>query len=130
MENFCEVINSCNLRDLGYKGQDYTWSRRLGNRGWVRKRLDRALVSTNWAARFLQMQLHHKPNSSSNHYVLILKDVQNNKKKRRQKKLFRFEEMWLKEESCAGVVEDAWVRGMVRKLNLLYLPVWMSVELP
>ena len=76
------------------------------------------------------MQLHHKPNSSSNHYVLILKDVQNNKKKRRQKKLFRFEEMWLKEESCAGVVEDAWVIGTVRKLNLLYLPAWMSVELP
>lgn len=55
MEMFCEVINSCNLRDLGYIGQDYTWSKRLGNRGWVKERQDRALVSTNCVARFPQM---------------------------------------------------------------------------
>lgn len=55
MEMFCKVINSCNLRDLGYIGQGYTLSRRLGNRGWVRERLDRALVSMNWVARFPQM---------------------------------------------------------------------------
>ena len=55
METFCEVINSCNLRYLGYVGQDFTWSRRLGNRGWVKEQLDRALVSTNWAVSFPQM---------------------------------------------------------------------------
>ena len=111
MEAFCEVINSSCLCDLGYTGQDYTWSRRLGNRGWVRERLDRALVSTNWAARFPKLNLFHKPNSTSDHCVLILKDVQNSCKKWRWKKLFRFEEMWLKEEACVGVVEDAWARG-------------------
>ena len=57
------------------------------------------------------MQLHHKPNPSSDHCVLILKNVQNSNKNRRRKKLFRFEEMWLKEEACVGVVEDAWARG-------------------
>ena len=45
MRAFCEVINKCQMRDLGYVGLDYTWSRRLGSRGWVRERLDRALVS-------------------------------------------------------------------------------------
>ena len=34
MKAFCDVINSNCLRDMGYKGQDYTWSRRMGNRGW------------------------------------------------------------------------------------------------
>ena len=48
MRCFREVINRCRLRDLGYVGSDYTWSRRLGSRGWVRERLDRALVSRNW----------------------------------------------------------------------------------
>lgn len=115
MEIFCKVINSCNLCNFGYIGQDYTWSRRLGSRGWVRERLDRALVSTNWAASFPQMQLHHKLKSSSDHCVLILKDVQNNKQNRRWKKLFCFEEMWLKEESCAGVVEDAWHKGVSKE---------------
>ena len=47
MEAFCDAINMCNLHDMGYSGQDFTWNRRLDSRGWVRKRLDRALVSTN-----------------------------------------------------------------------------------
>ena len=75
MENFCEVINACNLRDLGYTGQDFTWCRRLGNRGWVRERLDKVLVSTNWAAIFPQTRLHHKLDSSFDHCILVLKDV-------------------------------------------------------
>ena len=112
MEAFCDAINTCNLRDMGYSGQDFTWSRRLGSRGWVRERLDRALVSTNWAARFSKMQLHHKPNSASDHCVLILKDIQQKSKCGRRKKMFRFEEMWLKDEACVRVVEDAWDRGM------------------
>ena len=111
MENFCEVINACNLCDLGYTGQDFTWCRRLGNRGWVRERLDKVLVSTNWAARFPQMQLHHIPNSSSDHCILVLKDVRKNNKKRCRKKLFRFEEIWLKEGTCTEVVKEAWGRG-------------------
>lgn len=96
METFCEVINSCNLCDLGYIGQDYTWSRRLGSRGWVRERLDRALVSTNWAARFPHLQLHHKAESSSNRCVLILKDVKNKNQNRHRKKLFHLKKCGLR----------------------------------
>ena len=112
MEAFCDAINTCNLRDMGYLGQDFTWSRRLGSRGWVRERLDRALVSTNWAARFPKMHLHHKPNSSSDHCILILKDIQQKRKGGCRKKMFRFEEMWLKDEACVGVIEEAWDRGL------------------
>ena len=45
MRGFQEAINRCHLRDMGYVGSDYTWSRRLDGRGWVRERLDRAFVS-------------------------------------------------------------------------------------
>ena len=49
MRCFREAINRSNMRDIGYVGSDYTWSRRLGRRGWVQERLERALVSTDWA---------------------------------------------------------------------------------
>uniref|UniRef100_A0A7N2KPM2 DUF4283 domain-containing protein n=1 Tax=Quercus lobata TaxID=97700 RepID=A0A7N2KPM2_QUELO len=52
MKNFCEVISTCQLCDFGYVGQDFTWTRRFGDRGWIRKRLDRALVSTSWVSKF------------------------------------------------------------------------------
>lgn len=107
MANFCEAINTCQLCDLGYIRQDFTWSRKFGNRGWIRERLDRALVSVGWTRRFLGFQLHHKANSSFDHCILLLKEVLNHKPKQRSPKIFRFKEMWIKEESCASVVVSA-----------------------
>ena len=52
MRHFYDVINRCNLRDLGYIRPDFTWCRRWGSRGWIRERLDCAFVSTNWATSF------------------------------------------------------------------------------
>lgn len=50
MKNFCEVISTCQLHDFGYVGQDFTWTRWFGDRGWIKERLDRAFVSTNWVS--------------------------------------------------------------------------------
>lgn len=47
MRSFVETINRCQLRDSGFTRSELTWSRRLGSRGWVRERLDRAFVSPN-----------------------------------------------------------------------------------
>ena len=41
MNNFRAMINRCKLRDLGYIGANYTWSRKLGARGWVKECLAR-----------------------------------------------------------------------------------------
>nr|POE45091.1 hypothetical protein CFP56_25023 [Quercus suber] len=90
MANFCEVINSCQLRGLGYISQDFTWSRCLGNRGWVRERLDRALVS---------------------------EDSPSTSRRKRGPKPFRFKTIWLKEESCADVVTTASLKASQKILS-------------
>nr|XP_023895642.1 uncharacterized protein LOC112007519 [Quercus suber] len=107
MRYFCETINRCRLKDMGYVGSDYTWSRRLGCRGWVRERLDRALVSTNWAGVFPRVKLHHLSNSVSDHSILVLKETNPRRQQRQQTRLFRFESMWLEDEGCKKVVEKA-----------------------
>ena len=47
MRAFSSAINKSKLRDMGFVGLEFTWSRWLGACGWVRERLDWALVSTN-----------------------------------------------------------------------------------
>ena len=59
MNNFNATINRNKLRDLGYIGANYTWSRKLGERGWVREHLDRALVSSDWLTLFPKVRLYH-----------------------------------------------------------------------
>ena len=59
MNNFKATINRSKLRDLGYIGANYTWSRKLGERGWVREHLDRALVSLDWLTLFPKVRLYH-----------------------------------------------------------------------
>lgn len=76
MRNFCEAVNRCNLKDIGYTRSNYTWCRRLGTHGWVRERLDRVLVSTNWLVTFPNVRLHHVAASTSDHCMLVLKAPQ------------------------------------------------------
>ena len=85
MRCFREAINRSRLKDLGYVGSDFTWSRRLGSRGWVREWLDRALVSTDWAAMFPSVKLYHLSNSVSDHSILVLKEARVPRWKRQQK---------------------------------------------
>ncbi|KAL4627161.1 hypothetical protein ACB092_05G147900 [Castanea dentata] len=112
MRNFREAINRCNLRDMGYIGPDFTWSRRLGSRGWVRERLDRAFVSTNWTSCFPQTRLFHVATSASDHCMLVLKTDSTGQRNVRRPKLFRFESMWLRDDRCDEIVTMAWERGM------------------
>ncbi|KAL4596137.1 hypothetical protein ACB092_12G142600 [Castanea dentata] len=62
---FSSTINRSKLRDMGFVGSEFTWSRRLGARGWVRGRLDQALVSTNWASLFRRVTLYNVVTCSS-----------------------------------------------------------------
>ena len=111
MRCFRETINKCRLRDMGFVGSNYTWSRRLGSRGWVRERLDRALVSTDWVGVFSRVKLHHLSNSVTDHSILVLKETSPPRQQRRKARLFRFEPMWLEDERYKKVVEEAWERG-------------------
>ena len=111
IRSFREAVNFCNLRDMGYVGSDFTWSRRLGDRGWVGECLDRALVSFSWVTMFPEVRLHHVAASTSDHCMLVLKAPRARRRKHRRSKMFRFESMLLKDEQCEEVVSDAWERG-------------------
>ncbi|XP_050290338.1 uncharacterized protein LOC126728582 [Quercus robur] len=116
MSAFRSAINRSKLRDMGCVGPEFTWSRRLRARGWVRERLDRALVSTNWAGLFPGVRLYNRATCSSDHNILILKTLPPKSRSKRQR-LFRFEAMWIKKDDCAEVVKEAWERGQMLGLQ-------------
>ena len=77
----------------------------------VLERLDRALVSTDWVVVFPLVKLHHSSNLVSDHSILVLKETSLPRQQRQQPRLFRFKSMWLADERCNNVVEEAWKRG-------------------
>lgn len=54
LNGFSEVISDCNLIDLGYIGDKFTWERARGTDKWVLERLDRGLATKEWREFFHQ----------------------------------------------------------------------------
>jgi len=66
---------------------------------------------------FPTTKLFHVANSVSNHSMLVLKNANPTRKRRKKTKLFRFESMWLRDEQCSEVVNEAWEKGRNRGTN-------------
>ena len=60
---------------------------------------------------FLKVRLFHVATSASDHSMLVLKTPRTGQRAPRRSKLCRFESLWLRDEQCKDVVNDAWERG-------------------
>ena len=49
IEGFREAVDVCELADLGYKGLDWTFEKRVAGGEFCRVRLDRALATASWS---------------------------------------------------------------------------------
>ncbi|XP_021736509.1 uncharacterized protein LOC110703057 [Chenopodium quinoa] len=96
MQSFRDVMDLCELRDLGYKGQWWTWERGRTVRTRVRERLDRFIVSSTWARIFPRASVEHLLKYFSDHAPIVLRLVP---KARKRRKL---------DESCEAEVKKVW----------------------
>jgi len=69
---FREAVDVCELADLGYKGLDWTWEKRVRGGEFCRVRLDRALASPSWSALFPFASLEHLTAAKSDHCPILL----------------------------------------------------------
>ena len=107
MEKFREVLDECNLLDLGYVGNKFTWSKKFPNGGMIWERLDRAVSTADWFDLFPATKVQTLSCVSSDHSpILILPDGFNAKTQRP----WRFEQMWLENRGCHDAVLEAWDR--------------------
>ncbi|XP_075663398.1 uncharacterized protein LOC142632978 [Castanea sativa] len=108
MEEFRSVLLHCELIDLGFNGNRFTW--RNGGRGdaYVQERLDRACATINWRAIFPNSKLYHLQVAYSDHDLILLNTEVYTQVTRRKHILKRFEEKWASHPECENVIFEAW----------------------
>jgi hypothetical protein len=107
MQDFRDALRFCNLHDLGFRGQPWTFNNKQQGKRNVRVRLDRAVASPAWTAIYPQATVQHMVTSRSDHcpIVITLKEETNKPVKLPP----RYEAMWEREPSLNECIEEAWV---------------------
>ncbi|XP_024172251.1 uncharacterized protein LOC112178325 [Rosa chinensis] len=104
MQPFRDCLSECDLYDLGFQGQPFTWSG-----PGMRSRLDRAVATATWMDVFTAARVVHLPPVHGDHIPILLGVHRGNLPtvERRQFQ-FRFESFWTLHVDCQDVVRQGW----------------------
>ncbi|XP_073358082.1 uncharacterized protein [Aegilops tauschii subsp. strangulata] len=106
---FQEAVDVCGLLDLGYKGLDWTFEKRVTGGQYCRVRLDRALATSSWSSLFPFASVEHLTAAKSDHSpILLLNDLEVGNRRMNINKPFRYECAWETDSRFAATVEAAW----------------------
>lgn len=92
---FVEMINNCQLMDLGFEGSRFTWQNSRSGLATIRERLDRSMANNEWRT---------IPHTHSDHHPIltccdgIITPLLTNR--------FRFELAWTTHPNCEDIIRD------------------------
>ena len=72
IEGFWETVDVCELADLGYIGNNWTFEKCVVGGSFCRVRLDTALATAPWSSRFLMSIVRHLTGTTSDHCPILL----------------------------------------------------------
>ncbi|KAK9037482.1 hypothetical protein V6N11_022393 [Hibiscus sabdariffa] len=102
---YFDFVDHMGLLDLPISRGTFTWSNHRSDEEAILEKLDRALCSLEWSARFLKAVGMLDVAIGSDHApILILPQVQKGKYRRD----FKFESKWLLEEECTSTIQTSW----------------------
>lgn len=126
---FREAVDSCSLIELHYTGYKFTWNNNQSGDKNLQERIDRFFSNQAWKDMYRGSYVSHLEKRRSDHLPLSLsiKTLIRTQPEKKEKKLFRFEEMWLRDESCAEVVANAWTNGSDAVANISRMASKLSI---
>jgi len=107
MEDFREMLEDCDLHDLGFSGLPWTSDNKRGSQRNVKVRLDRAVASSSWMTRFESASVKHLVSPCSDHCPILLRPY-NDDPITAKPRISRYEIMWERDESLGPEIEEAW----------------------
>jgi hypothetical protein len=116
IEAFRDVVDTCQLRDLGFSGNPWTFEKKVTGGTYCRVRLDRALATADWCARYPMAQVQHLSAAASDHSPIMLQYEQR-VEQRRTPRLFRYEAMWEAHDAFSPMVEQEWKENPSATMN-------------
>ncbi|CAM8988304.1 unnamed protein product [Rhodiola kirilowii] len=105
LAQFRNVVDECNLFDLGYKGCRFTYSNKRQDGAETRCRLDRALATEAWRLLFPDAVVHHLATFHSDHSPIQLCLLPMRK---RSPRMFRYEAMWDRDPRFKDLLKSLW----------------------
>ncbi|KAH9725610.1 putative ribonuclease H protein [Citrus sinensis] len=103
---FKSWFNKNGMFDLNFHGPRFTWSR-----GFLMKRLDRAMSNTEWLHKYPDNAVLHLPKIASDHRPILVR-FNNDASCVRGQKPFRFLAAWLTDNSFGEFVSNAWINSL------------------
>jgi hypothetical protein len=113
MQAFHDALRDCELEDMGYVGDLFTW-----RRGELWKRLDRGVVNEQWNNIFPFASLINSETTRSDHRPLLVDTEYLSNTHAMRDSPRRFEARWLQEDMVEEMVKSAWKRAKARGENL------------
>ncbi|KAL2905837.1 Sulfotransferase family cytosolic 1B member 1 [Bienertia sinuspersici] len=105
-----QAVKVCGFTDLGFIGHEFTWSTNKGEAENVQERLDQFFTNEVQRSFFPGSYFSHLTKQRSDHLpiLIIMKATPTVENKRRRRKIFRFEEMWTRDEFSGVIISNAW----------------------
>ncbi|CAM8983245.1 unnamed protein product [Rhodiola kirilowii] len=105
IQQFRDVLLDCHLSDIGFVGPKFTFSNRRMGQFETKCRLDRVVADRRWRELFPHASVKHIVTFHSDHSPIIVNWCGSSV---RGSKLFRFENMWMRDPNLKDVIRESW----------------------
>jgi hypothetical protein len=108
MQSFRNVLESCNLYDLGYNGAQFTWTNGQYDGNLIMERLDRAVANREWGVHFRNTEVNVLAARSSDHKPIWVQYAARSGKHNSYRRRFKFEAKWHLYGEFGKIMDEAW----------------------